>query len=177
MRRCLYIRPGWLWMPFCGWGNRRLISRRGLLEWTSAQVTHRSGPRRQPWFVATLGLASLFSGIVGWVVQRWMPSSLTMASPWLVLWFLSPLLGWLLNLRPQAKQKQLQLPEKDLGFLRMVARTNLALISRTLSAMTRLGFHPTTTRSPLGTTWRCVPVQPTSASGCSAHSRHMISAI
>jgi len=59
---------------------------------------------------------------VGWAVQRWMPSSLAMASPWLVLWFLSPLIGWLLNLRPQAKQKQLLLPEKDLGFLRKVAR-------------------------------------------------------
>jgi cyclic beta-1,2-glucan synthetase len=101
---------------------RRLISRRGLLEWTSAQVTHGSGPRRQPLFVASLGLASLFSGIVGWAVQRWMPSSLAMASPWLVLWFLSPLIGWLLNLRPQAKQKQLLLPEKDLRFLRKVAR-------------------------------------------------------
>ncbi|MCJ7831406.1 MAG: glycosyl transferase, partial [Dehalococcoidia bacterium] len=101
---------------------RRLISRRGLLEWTSAQVTHRSGPRRQPWFVASLGLASLFSGIVGWAVQRWMPSSLAMAIPWLVLWFLSPLLGWFLNLRPQAEQKQLLLSEKDLEFLRMVAR-------------------------------------------------------
>jgi cyclic beta-1,2-glucan synthetase len=101
---------------------RRLISHRGLLEWTSAQVTHRSGPRGQPLFVASLGLASLFSGIVGWAVQRWMPSSLAMASPWLVLWFLSPLIGWLLNLRPQAKQKQLLLPERDLRFLRMVAR-------------------------------------------------------
>ena len=69
-----------------------------------------------------MGLASLFSGIVGWALQRWMPSSLAMASPWLVLWFLSPLLGWLLNLRPQAKQKQLLLPEKDLRFLRQVAR-------------------------------------------------------
>jgi cyclic beta-1,2-glucan synthetase len=101
---------------------RRLISRRGLLEWTSAQVTHWRAPRRQPLFIASLGLASLFSGIVGWTVQRWMPSSLAMASPWLVLWFLSPLIGWLLNLRPQAKQKQLLLPEKDLRFLRKVAR-------------------------------------------------------
>ncbi|MDQ7842063.1 MAG: glucoamylase family protein, partial [bacterium] len=101
---------------------RRLISRRGLLEWTSAQVTHQSGPRRQTLFVASLGLASLFSGIVGWAVQHWMPSSLAIASPWLVLWFLSPLIGGLLNLRPQAKQKQLLLPEKDLQFLRKVAR-------------------------------------------------------
>jgi cyclic beta-1,2-glucan synthetase len=101
---------------------RRLISHRGLLEWTSAQVTHRGAPRRQPWFGPSLGLASLFSGIVGWAVRRWMPSSLAMASPWLALWFLSPLIGWLLNLRPQAKQKQLLLPERDLRLLKQVAR-------------------------------------------------------
>ena len=101
---------------------RRLISHRGLLEWTSAQVTDGRAPGQLRGFVISMGLASIFSGIVGWAVQRWMPSSLAMASPWLVLWFLSPLIGWLLNLRPQAKQKQLLLPEKDLRFLRKVAR-------------------------------------------------------
>ena len=101
---------------------RRLISRRGLLEWTSAQVTPWSAPRRQPLFLASLGLASIFSVIVGWAVQRWMPSNLAMASPWLVLWFLSPLIGWLLILRPHAKRPQFLLPEKDLQFLREVAR-------------------------------------------------------
>ena len=39
---------------------RRLISRRGLLEWT-AQATHWSASRRQPLFVAGLALGSLFS--------------------------------------------------------------------------------------------------------------------
>jgi cyclic beta-1,2-glucan synthetase len=51
-----------------------------------------------------------------------MPSNLAMASPWLVLWFLSPLIGWLLILRPHAKRPQFLLPEKDLQFLRKVAR-------------------------------------------------------
>ena len=101
---------------------RRLISHRGLLEWTSAQVTDGRAPGQLRGFVISMGLASIFSGIVGWAVQRWMPSSLAMAGPWLVLWFLSPLIGWLLNLRPQAKQEQFLLPEKDLRFLRKVAR-------------------------------------------------------
>jgi len=92
------------------------------------------------------------------------------------LWFLSPLIGRLLNLRPQAKQKQLLLPEKDLGFWGRL-HDGPGAISRTLSAMTRLGFHPTTTRSPLRTNWRCAPVRPTSVSGCSAHYPHMISVI
>jgi cyclic beta-1,2-glucan synthetase len=101
---------------------RRLISRRGLLEWTSAQVTDGRAPGQLRGFVISMGLASIFSGIVGWAVQRWMPSNLVMASPWLVLWFLSPLIGWLLILRPDAKRPQFLLPEKDLQFLRKVAR-------------------------------------------------------
>jgi cyclic beta-1,2-glucan synthetase len=101
---------------------RRLISHRGLLEWTSAQVMPWSAPDQLPMFVISMGLASIFSGIVGWAVQRWMPSNLLMASPWLVLWFLSPLIGWLLNLRPHAKQRQFLLPEKDRQFLRKIAR-------------------------------------------------------
>jgi cyclic beta-1,2-glucan synthetase len=101
---------------------RRLISRRGLLEWTSAQATAWRAPRRRPWFVVSLGLASIFSWIAGWVVRRWMPSNLAMASPWLVMWFLSPLTGWLLMLRPHAERPQFPLAEKDLQFLRKVAR-------------------------------------------------------
>ncbi|MGA2532307.1 MAG: glucoamylase family protein [Candidatus Aminicenantales bacterium] len=115
---------------------RRHISHRGLLRWASAQVTHRGATRRQPWFVPSLVLASLFSGIVGWAVRRWMPSSLAMASPWLVLWFLSPLVGWLLNLRPRAEQKQRLLPERDLRLLRQVARRTWRYFSDFVSADT-----------------------------------------
>ena len=101
---------------------RRLISHRGLLEWASAQAGQRGARNRVPMFVISMGQASIFSVIVGWAVQRWMPSNLPMALPWLGLWFFSPALGWLLNLRPLAKQKPLLLPEKDLLFLRKVAR-------------------------------------------------------
>ena len=102
-------------------GYRRLISHRGLLEWAS-QATHRSASRRQPLFVAALALGSLFSGVVAWTIHRFMPTSLAMASPWLVLWFLSPLLGWLLNLRPGVRHRQRPLPAEDLQFLGNVAR-------------------------------------------------------
>jgi cyclic beta-1,2-glucan synthetase len=99
---------------------RRVISRRNLLEWT-AQSTHWSASRRQPLFVAGLALGSLFSVSVGGVIWRVMPESLPLAAPWLVLWFFSPLLGWLLNLRPVEQQAQ-PLPEADRRFLRQVAR-------------------------------------------------------
>jgi cyclic beta-1,2-glucan synthetase len=101
---------------------RRLISHRGLLEWTSAQVMLGNAPDRVRMFVILLGLASIFSGLVGWSVRFWMPANLLAAGPWLVLWCLSPLVGWLLTLKPREKQQQLLLAKKDPQFLREVAR-------------------------------------------------------
>jgi len=101
---------------------RRFISRHKLLEWTPARVIHWSAARLHPLFAASLGLASIFSVIVGWAVHRWMPSALAVASPWLALWLLSPLVGLLLNLRLHPGQKQFPLPGRDLRFLRNVAR-------------------------------------------------------
>ena len=114
---------------------RRMISRRDLLEWT-AQATHWSASRRQPLFVASLALGSLFSVIVGWAIWRVMPASLPLAAPWLVLWFLSPLLGWLLNLRPAEQQRAQPLPETDRRFLRQVARRTWRYFSAFVSADT-----------------------------------------
>ena len=101
---------------------RRLISHRKLLEWTSAEVIHWSAQSRVPVFIISMGLASIFSAIAGWALLRLMPSSLAMAGPWLMLWFLSPLIGWLLNVRSHAKIQQFLLPQSDLQFLRKVAR-------------------------------------------------------
>ncbi len=102
-------------------GYRRMISRRDLLEWT-AQATHWRSSRRQPLFVASLALGSLFSATAGVAIWRLMPASLPQAAPWLILWSLSPLLGWLLNLRPVEEQRAQPLPETDRRFLREVAR-------------------------------------------------------
>jgi cyclic beta-1,2-glucan synthetase len=101
---------------------RRLISHRGLLEWHSAQVMRTDAPKRVRTFVTLMGLASIFGVIAGWAVRFWMPANLLAAAPWLILWCLSPLIGWLLNLRPQAKPQLLLLSKKDLQFLGEVAR-------------------------------------------------------
>jgi cyclic beta-1,2-glucan synthetase len=101
---------------------RRLVSHRGLLEWASARAARRSASGKLPSFVASMGVASLFGGIVGWAIYHWMPSSLAMAGPWLVLWFLSPALGWLLSLRSNINRNRSPLPSEDMEFLRNVAR-------------------------------------------------------
>ena len=100
---------------------RRVISRRDLLEWT-AQATHWSASRRQSLFIAGLAWGTLFTVVMAVLILRVMPASLVPALPWLVLWFVSPLLGWLLNLRPFEQQRTQPLPESDRRFLRLVAR-------------------------------------------------------
>jgi cyclic beta-1,2-glucan glucanotransferase len=101
---------------------RRLISHHKLLEWTPARVIHWSAARLHPMFAASLGLASILSVMVGWAVYLSMPSALAVASPWLVLWFFSPLVGLFLNLRRHPGRKQLQLARHDVRFLRGITR-------------------------------------------------------
>jgi cyclic beta-1,2-glucan synthetase len=101
---------------------RRTISHRGLLEWTSAQMAHGKARAQVPFFLLSMGLASLFSVIVGCTVRWVRPASFWMAAPWLLIWVLSPALGWLLTRRPQAKQPQFLLPEEDRRFMRAIAR-------------------------------------------------------
>ncbi len=100
---------------------RRHISHRGLLEWTSAQVMQDEARARVPMFLLSMCLASLFSVIVGWGVQSMGLSTVLIAIPWLVLWFLSPVVGWVLNRRPERKQPQAMLRENDRQFLRNIA--------------------------------------------------------
>ncbi len=113
---------------------RRLISRRGLLEWM-AQAALWQASRRQTLFVATLALGSLFSLIAGWAIWLVMPGSLPQAAPWLILWFFSPLFGWLLNLRPAEEQQQ-PLAEADRTFLRQIARRTWRYFSSFVNADT-----------------------------------------
>ena len=114
---------------------RRMISHCYLLEWT-AQSTHWSAARRQSLFVAGLSLGSFFSLIVGGAIWRFMPENFLQAIPWLILWFFSPLLGWLLNLRPVAQQRAQPLPDRDRRFLRQVARRTWRYFSAFVSADT-----------------------------------------
>ena len=108
-------------------GYRRLISRRRLLQWT-AQATILSGrgqgngARKQSLFVAGLTFGSLFSVVAAWALLSITPESLPLAAPWLTLWFFSPLIGWLLNLRPVDQKSDRPLPEADRRLLRLVAR-------------------------------------------------------
>jgi cyclic beta-1,2-glucan synthetase len=99
---------------------RRLVSHRRLLEWTPA--SERNAPKRLRRLVISMGLASLLSAVLGWLSYHLMPMNFALAFPWLVLWFFSPLAGWVLNLRPQPRPQHSRLPAKDLMSLRNIAR-------------------------------------------------------
>jgi cyclic beta-1,2-glucan synthetase len=101
---------------------RRRISHRGLLEWTPAQAMHNKAQTKVPIFLLSMGLASVFSVLLGWAVAYGRPTNLGVAGPWLMLWFFSPMIGWLLSRRPPMKPPQGLIPEEDRQFLRNVTR-------------------------------------------------------
>ena len=101
---------------------RRLISHRGMLEWSSVRPGKWLAREGLPVLFASLGLVSLLSGLMLWALWRRMPANLPQAAPWLVLWVLSPFLGRALTLRPRAKRELSVLPDKDLRLLRKIAR-------------------------------------------------------
>ena len=62
-------------------GYRRLLSHRGLLQWTSAQAMSGRKRERLPGFVLAMGLTSFFSGIMGWALLYRIPSAWRRPAP------------------------------------------------------------------------------------------------
>lgn len=101
---------------------RRLISGRKLLEWTSAQTHSSKAGRGTALFLFFMTVISLFSAAKGLALFSHLPENLPLAGPWLVLWFFSPLTGWLISRRPRSGRLPSRIREKDRQFLRKTAR-------------------------------------------------------
>jgi len=101
---------------------RRFVSHRDLLQWASAQTAAGAARKRTPAFLLSMGIVSVFTVLAAAAVHFFRPSSLWMAGPWLVFWFFSPLVGWLLNRRHQQRRPELQLSSKDQVLMRTIAR-------------------------------------------------------
>ncbi len=102
--------------------HRMHISRRRLLEWNSAQAPDGDAAAKVHRFVRLMCLASLLSLVAGCAVWRWAPANLAVAGPWLLLWFIAPLVAWHLTRRPPAVNPQFQLTAPDRRFMRRIAR-------------------------------------------------------
>ncbi|MGB7538438.1 MAG: glucoamylase family protein [Anaerolineales bacterium] len=100
----------------------RGISHRGMLRWVSTQNFRRRVPNRIAAFVLSMIPLSAASGAAGWILLTGKPVVLAAAIPWLLLWFLSPLVGLILNVRFAPRPRRFSLSVADRGFLRTVAR-------------------------------------------------------
>ncbi len=101
---------------------RRLVSHRNLLEWTVRRRKHPSALTHFPTFMRSMGLIGLLGIAAGWALLRFAPASVPFAAPWLMLWMLSPVTGWLLNRRPRSGRRTEELSSGDLLTLRKIAR-------------------------------------------------------
>jgi cyclic beta-1,2-glucan synthetase len=101
---------------------RRLVSRRSLLEWTPAQMTEWSASKQRKIFRLNFWLILMISVGLSAGIAVWRPESLSFALPWLFLWFISPLLGWLLTMKQTIRTPSQKLSDQDIHMLRRVAR-------------------------------------------------------
>ncbi|MEK7682576.1 MAG: glucoamylase family protein [Chloroflexota bacterium] len=101
---------------------RRLVTKRGLLEWTTARMGQRASAAELPRFMLHTTAISLVAALLGLTLAIWKPTSLVPALPWIGLWVLCPLVGWWMNRRPTTRQKLQEPAEADLRMLRQVAR-------------------------------------------------------
>jgi cyclic beta-1,2-glucan synthetase len=115
---------------------RRLFSHRHLLEWTPSGGRRANSLTHLPVFLLSMCLISLLSAVAAWALFRAAPESFVQSGPWLGLWFLSPLIGWLLNLRPRTRSLGSGLPARDMLFLGKVARKTWRFFSDFVSEET-----------------------------------------
>ena len=100
---------------------RLFVSRRHLLEWTSAaHVASRLAGRSHADAVLQMWVAPAGSAATGAVLAVAHPAALLPAAPLLLLWFLSPgIAAW--TSRPRRPPEE-RLPDRDRAFLRRLAR-------------------------------------------------------
>ncbi|MBN1263929.1 MAG: hypothetical protein JXA25_00445 [Anaerolineales bacterium] len=101
---------------------RRLISRRGLLEWTTARMTEWSKQEQRTIFLQNFWLISLLSSALAVSIFILRPENIPFAFPWLILWAFSPLLGSLFMLKRPVRAPNQILTERDTFTLRRIAR-------------------------------------------------------
>jgi cyclic beta-1,2-glucan synthetase len=100
---------------------RRLISR-GLLEWSTAQMDQERGKQGRFMFQLNFWLISILSS--GLIVSVFLlrPENLSFALPWLLMWFFSPLVGWLLTMKRSVRAPHQIISGRSKEMLRRVAR-------------------------------------------------------
>ncbi len=99
---------------------RKFISRRKLLEWTTAAQAESGSLHDQVSFLRQMWTAMFLAVVAFFLVLWFRPSSLDDAAPFLVLWFLSPFITYRISHVMQKTRKVLSLDE--VKSVRLIAR-------------------------------------------------------
>jgi cellobiose phosphorylase len=100
---------------------RRLISHRHLLEWETAQETHKNFRNRRRQFLTRIAWIPAAAAITGLVLLRFAPRAAVAALPFLLLWIFSPLIVSWLNASVR-KEPDKAVTDSDRQMLRQTAR-------------------------------------------------------
>ncbi len=99
---------------------RKLISRKNLLEWTTAAQSENENPHNQASFLRSMRTA-MFLSVVSFVLILWLrPDALPIAAPFLMAWFLSPFVAFRVS-RPTPTERVF-LSADDVKTARTIAR-------------------------------------------------------
>ena len=99
---------------------RKFISRKNLLEWTTAAQSERENPHDQASFLRSMQSAMVLA-VISFALILWLrPAALIIAAPFLLAWFLSPLIMYRIS-RP-AKTERVDLSPAAVQTTRLIAR-------------------------------------------------------
>jgi len=102
---------------------RRLASRRHLLEWETAQVSHWMAEHRVNYVLAQTGVAGIASCLLFvYFSEATQRASLLSSLPFVLAWIIAPVLADMLSRNGLDGPAEPVLPAKDQAFLRVVAR-------------------------------------------------------
>ena len=101
---------------------RRWVSRRKLLEWTTAQMEAWERGRGRGLIALGVGLSSLMAVGVAAALWTFQPQSLWAAGPFLAVWLVSPVIVGRMNARRKIRRPRERISDNDRRMLRGIAR-------------------------------------------------------
>ena len=118
----LLAHQAWLMLDAVGRTLVRLfITRRRLLEWVTAAHAKKSSCHSYPFFFRRMLGAEIIAFASFLLTATIAPEALAVASPFILLWFISPLVARKISEPPATKPIEI-LPVEDVTLLRLVAR-------------------------------------------------------
>lgn len=104
------------------------VSGRHLLQWTASRAMQDSGARRSERFAPSRWIGTSVAIGVGALLYHYRPEALTIASPWLLLWVIAPLLERFLSKAPNEQTEALDAGQAM--FIRNLARRTWRFFER-----------------------------------------------